>query len=225
MRASRVGPIFAAVLTSSALAQPENITAGELALTPPVCQDVQGIGVTGWTQHFRHSPRAPYWEGIMGSTFWAMHHYCWALVHLQRAKRSGVAPQLRAHMIRTAISDYYYVIKNAKPDFVLLPEIYYRAGEARVQLGEFADAVIEFEKSRAAKADYWPPYIAHAQILERLGKRREALEQIESALRLMPAEPNLNAAYVRLGGTPQPVRPAASAAAAASIESQPAPTR
>ena len=202
-----------------ATAQPANMTHGEVALTHPVCQDAQGMPA-GWVQHFRHSPRAPYWESVMGKTFWGVHHFCWALIHLQRAARAGISKQERDHMIRVAISDFYYVIHEAKRNnedqFVLLPELYYRAGEAYVLLQEFAPAIAEFERSRQAKADYWPAYMAQAQVHARLGMRSQARELLEAGLKLMPDEPNLREAYRKLDAAgPDARRPARAAPAAA----------
>lgn len=191
-------------LATSAQAQIRNITWGELALTHPVCYDVQGIGLTGWVQHWRHSPRTPYWEGKLGKIFWAMHHYCWALIHQQRANRAGTPPQVREHMHRAAVDDFYYIIKYAiqvgEPDFVMMPELYYRAGDAYLQIDDLPNALVEFQKAKAAKADYWPAYVGHAQVLERINKRKEAREVLERGLELMPGEPGLVAALARLSG-------------------------
>jgi tetratricopeptide (TPR) repeat protein len=193
---------LAAVGLHLAQAQPVGMTAGEVALTHPVCEDAQGMP-SGWQQHFRHSPRAPYWESVMGKTFWAVHHYCWALIHLQRSARAGLAPQDRDHMVRTAIKDFYYVINEARrmgeDQFVLMPELYYRAGDAYVQLQDYAAAMAEFEKSRLAKADYWPPYLAQAQLQARLGMRVQAREVLEAGLKVMPDEPKLREALQKLG--------------------------
>ena len=202
---------------TGALAQPTNMTLGEVALTHPVCQDAQGMP-SGWVQHFRHSPRAPYWEGVMGKTFWAVHHYCWALIHLQRAARPGLPKMDRDHAIRVAIRDFYYVIneafRNGEDQFVLLPELYYRAGECYVQLGDFPQAIAEFERSRKAKLDYWPPYLAQAQLHLKLGMRTQAREMLEAGLQVMPDEPNLADALKKIGGSP-PAAPRAQAAGSA----------
>lgn len=185
-------------------AQPANMTAGEVALTHPVCEDAQGMPA-GWVQHFRHSPRAPYWESVMGKTFWAVHHYCWALIHLQRAARPGLPKPERDHMIRVAIRDFYYVInearQNSEAQFVLLPELHYRAGESYILLQEYPQAMAEFELSRRAKPDYWPPYVAQAQLHARLGMRAQARQLVEAGLQVMPDEPNLREAMRRIGGT------------------------
>lgn len=200
-----------ALATQAALCQPTNMTAGEVALTHPVCEDAQGMPA-GWVQHFRHSPRAPYWESLMGKTFWAVHHYCWALIHLQRAARPGLTKQDRDHMVRVAIGDFYYVVNDAKREgndkFVLLPELYYRAGEAYVVLGEYPQAIAEFERSRQAKADYWPPYVAQAQLHVKLGMRTQARELLDAGLALMPDEPALQEALrkAQAGAAAEPRR-------------------
>jgi hypothetical protein len=192
------------VLGAAAHAQPINMTPGEVALTHPVCEDAQGMPA-GWVQHTRHSPRAPYWEGVMGKTFWDVHHYCWALIHMQRAAQPGLPKQDRDHTIRVAIRDYYYVINQARRNgderFVLLPELFYRAGEAYVLLGEYPQAIAEYERSRKAKADYWPPYVAQAGLHQRLGMRAQARELLDAGLRLMPNEPNLLEAMKKLGAS------------------------
>lgn len=213
----RIPLIAAAVVAlhagSARAAEPTNITAGELALTPSFCQDVQTIN--GWTQYSRESPRSPYWVSIMGKTFWGMHHYCWALINIHRSRAAGLSPQQRHFMIQSAIADYIYVVRIAPPDFVLLPEIFHLIGEAHVMVDEYVPAIEAFQKSISLKADYWPPYEAHAKLLDRVGKRGEALSVLEAGLAVMPNEQRLLDLYVRLGGQPRKLRPAAPAPAAA----------
>ncbi|MBL8339948.1 MAG: tetratricopeptide repeat protein [Rubrivivax sp.] len=197
--AAGCGLTLASLLTA---AQPANMTPGEVSLTHPVCEDAQGMPA-GWVQHFRHSPRAPYWEGLLGKTFWDVHHYCWALIHMQRAQRPGVPKQERDHTMRVAIRDYYYVIhaarRNGDDKMPLLPELFYRSGEAYVLLGEYPQAIAEFERSREAKADYWPPYVAQASLHHKLGMVAQARELLESGLKLMPDDPNLQEALRKIG--------------------------
>jgi len=182
------------LLARPAFAQVENLTKGELAMLPSFCQDVQGL--TGWTKT-NPSPRTPYWIGLMGDTFWAMHHYCWAMVHLQRAQAGDVTPQMRTFLIKGAISDFYYVVKNSPPDFVMLPELYYRTGKAYAMLGDWVNATEEFAKSRRLKPDYWPSYTGEADVLMGVGKPREAQEMIEEGLKHSPDQPALLRALER----------------------------
>lgn len=191
MRAALVATTVGLLGSGAVRAQPDNMTLAELALTPPVCQDVQGIPATGWVQHYRHSPRAGYWVGMLGDTFWAMHHYCWALIWLHRAGAAGVPPAVRDHWRRTAIADFYYVIRHAKAEFVLLPEIFYRIGEVHRLLREPVKALDAFQKSRDAKPDYWPAYAGLSDTEKDIGRMDAARSHLEAGLKLLPQEPAL----------------------------------
>jgi tetratricopeptide (TPR) repeat protein len=209
MPAARIRALSAAAFALSAMAtlaaEPKHITAGELALTPPFCQDVQTIN--GWSQHGRESPRSPYWISKMGKTFWGMHHYCWALVNIQRSSAPGQSPEDRAFKIHSAIADYYYIVEIAPPDFVLLPEVFYLIGEAHVMVNEYAQATEAYQKARRIKADYWPPYEGQAKVLDKVGLKAEALAVLEDGLRIMPGEVRLLSLYARLGGSPVKLPP------------------
>jgi len=192
--------ILAAFVISIALAPvvaaPRNITAGEMALIPEFCQDAQTFN--GWTQHSRESPRSPFWISKMGSSFWAIHHYCWALIHVFRSKQPGLAPVLRDGMLEQAIDDHFYVIHLAPPGMVLLPELYYLVGDLQRQLRQYGAAIDSFNRSRAEKPDYWPPYVGYADILLLSNQRAEAKAILEAGLKLMPDEPALKNRLARL---------------------------
>lgn len=215
MRWIRKGIGLALMATGVAQAEPENITWGELALTHPVCYHTQAIPLTGWVQYQRQSPQSDYWNGVLGGQgmLWAMHHYCWALIHLRRAQAGGVLPHQKKYLIEVAISDFHYVVNHARrlPDptsFRMLPEILFRIGDAHGQLGQVAPALEAFEQSRRAKPDYWPPYVGQAELLARSGLRKDAMAILERGLQLIPGEPNIAAAYRKLGGNPASVKPA-----------------
>lgn len=201
---------------ASADFKPQNVTAGEMALLPEYCPDTQGFQYGD--QHYNTSPRAAYWVGLMGKSFWAHHHYCWALIYINRAKAAGLRPQEREALYRWAINDYRYVVQHSTPDFVLLPEVWTRMGEAYVLLGANGSALEAFGAARRIKPDYWPPYVRWAEVLARLGKRTEALAHLEEGLERMPTERALIEAYERLGGNharfARSPRAAASAASA-----------
>jgi tetratricopeptide (TPR) repeat protein len=170
-----------------------NITAGEKALLPEYCVDTQTFGYGDAS--YNTSPRAPYWIGLMGKTFWAMHHHCWALIREHRSRGAGVTRQERDGHLIAANSDYVYVIDNATPDFVLLPEIYTRIGENYVLLGNIGAAMDAFGAARKSKADYWPPYVAWARVMLKAGKRQEALAHVETVMRLAPDDAELRRQY------------------------------
>jgi tetratricopeptide (TPR) repeat protein len=211
-----------AALCGSVSAAPENITDAELALTPPYCQDVQAIRY-GDANGPNASPRAKYWVSLMGKTFWAMHHYCWGLISLHRSEAPGLQPVLRKGLLQSAVADYRYVINNSTPDFVLLPEIYTRMGEAYLLLSNPGAAYEAFLRARELKPDYWPAYSRWADVLIRIGQKTEAKQLVESGLRHAPESKALLAQYRQLGGDPRRIvsdKPASPHHAASSVAVQ-----
>ena len=209
----------AATLTPAySSAAPENISDGELARLPPYCQDVQAIRYGNAT--YNPSPRAPYWVSLMGQAFWALHHYCWGLIHVRRSEAPGLQPVLRAGMLSTAVNDYFYVINNSPRDFVLAPEIYLRIGEARLALGQVGLAYEAFRLSRELKPDYWPAYVRWIDHLVRTNQKPAAKVLAAEGLRFVPNSAELADRFRRLGGDPSTIvataLPASAAASAAS---------
>ena len=177
----------------------KSITAGEKALLPEWCLDTQSFGYgDAWTNT---SPRAGHWIRLMGKTFWASHHYCWAQVKMQRARNAGVAANTRAYYLQSAIDEMYYVVNNATSDYVLLPEVLTRMGECYVLQQNFAAANEIFEKARAVKPDYWPPYVRWAEVLVKFGKRQQGLELVEQVLKVAPSDAELQRQYQLLKST------------------------
>ncbi len=179
---------------------PPNITAGEKALLPEYCADTQTFGYGD--AYSNTSPRAAYWVGLMGKTFWAMHHQCWAMIREHRSRAAGLSRQDRDAHLNGAINDYVYVVENAPPDFVLLPEIYTQIGENHVLLGNIGAALDAFTAARRKKVDYWPPYTAWARVLLKSGKRQEALAHVESVMKLVPGDAELKRQYNLLKNAP-----------------------
>ena len=191
------------VLHTPSMALMEGITPGELALTPDFCQDVQTMN--GWSKA-RPSPRTAHWISVMGENFWHMHHFCWAMIGLHRAQVAGLSPMNRQWLIKQAIDDYRYVIINSTSDFVLLPEIYTRMGDAQLLMGDAGGAYVSFMRAREIKPDYWPPYLRWADVLVKANKRAEARQLIEEGLRRAPDSKPLLDKYASLGGDAQAIR-------------------
>ena len=207
--------IAASVLMSQlALADtPLNITPGEVALLPPYCRDSQTFGLQGFREG--PHPKQQVWIAEMGQTFWAIHHYCWALVSASRAKRAGVSPQQRVGLYQAAIADSFYVLEHAQPDFVLLPEIYLRMGQFAVGAGDPVRAAEFFEKSRDRKPDYWPAYVELVNLNLSLGRKQVAINTARAGLQAVPEQPNLKELLSKLtapapskaGGRKSPSQP------------------
>lgn len=176
---------------------PQNISAAEVSRLPEYCPNTQSfpsqVGV----------PDAPSstqkrWLSLMGSTFWHMHHYCWALISANRSEEIGLAPNQRVSLLNSAISDVNYVLERAPADFPLLPELLYRVGQYHLKAGRQVESMSHFNKSRTVKPDYWPPYIELAKISAALGKQQDAVAVLEEGLKLMPDQPQLTEALTRV---------------------------
>lgn len=179
-----------------ASAAPSEITPAEIELLPKYCVDTQGHTF----KYGRNSPRAPYWVSLMGPSFWHMHHYCWALVNIGRARRASTPDMARTSALEEARGDIMYVLNNAEPDFILFPEIYSRLGEVELMRGQALRAEAAFAKARELKPDYWPAYFHWAEYLRNSGKRAEALKLVTSGLEQAPEALPLQKLYLLLGG-------------------------
>lgn len=183
-----------------------NVTPGELASLPPYCVDVDLWSRSG--SNHSPSPAQQRWIAMVGRTFWALHHYCWALLKARRADYVGVAPVLRSGLLASAISEANYVIEHSTPDFPLLPEIHFRIGQFNMRLERYAEALAAWDRSRVAKADYWPPYVEIANLNLRIGRRSEALAILNEGLRHMPEEKRLHDLMERAKATRARANPA-----------------
>jgi len=200
----RNAPLLLSVLLAIACKQgyaqkPPDVTAGEVARLPAYCADSQSFADGGFPEG--PLPNQKPWIAKMGHGFWAVHHYCWAMINVNRAMAS-VVQQTRQYLLSRAIDDCKYVVAHAGSDFVLLPEIYLRMGEYYGRLGQPVAALLHFERSKQTKPDYWPAYLHMAELQAKLGKRAAAVDALSEGLKQVPQQPQLLAAMARLGGKP-----------------------
>ncbi len=185
-------------ISTMAVAVPENITNEEMALLPRYCPYTQTFGNSGVPGN--PSPGAKPYVAMMGDSFWALHHYCWGLIHLQRAMRSNTPPNVKAFLLKEARNDYLFLLKSARKDFILLPEIYTAIGEVELRTSLPNDANQSFAKARALKPDYWPAYSHWAEFLIKTGHTAEAKQLVKSGLEYSPNAKLLREQYRLLGG-------------------------
>lgn len=211
------------ILSSSVgYAEPEGISRGEVALLPTYCAD-KNFGF-----NTPDAERRAYWASLFGKSWDGLHHYCWGLVGVRRAMQAGVPPVRKAGYLREALADYIYVVQNSDPQFVLLPEVYLRIGEAQLLLGQSGSALESFQMSRSLKPDYWPAYSKAAEALISMRMPAKARELLAEGLVQAPDSVQLRELFKKLGGDtskmsrPRPVTAEPSPPSAAS--SSPADT-
>jgi hypothetical protein len=168
-----------ALATPVANAQPADVTDAEFALLPQYCRAVQG-----YKQRF-HANSDP-WVEAMGPGFEHMHHYCWALVFAARAEKASVSASQKKGLRSEAVANMQYVIRNTTPEFIMLPEIYSKIGQLKLQLGEPMKAKEAFEHSIALKPDYWPPYFYWTEYLRNNGQLAAARTMVDEGLKHSP---------------------------------------
>lgn len=203
---------------------PENVTPGEVARLPEFCPDTFSF-TRQWAKE-APTPRQAYWQSLVGTTFWAMHHYCWGLIAAHRSMAAGVTPAQKEHLLHTAIRDLQYVVNEAPPNWILLPELHTRIGDFFEQRGRYVEAMENQQRSMSLKPDYWPPYVALIRMHVKWGKRQQSEQVLIDGLTRMPGQPQIMAAAKR-AGIPIPAKLATiprdpSAAATADPASMPA---
>lgn len=208
------------VATGVHAAKPADWSEGEVALAGPYCIDTMGFKY-GDSSH-NTSPRAAHWVGLMGQGFWAMHHYCWAMVNMRRAQVTMMPASQRRYLIGSAIDDLNYVLKSTPPGFVMRPEVHLRIGDAQALLGVQAQAIVSYTAARNANPDYWPAYQRMAEVLLGLKQTEQARGMLREGLTRVPGSVVLQNLYKRVGGDPAEFVAAAQAAQAASAASAPA---
>lgn len=205
-------------------AKPDNPTAFEISQLPPYCVDTEWFA--GPKNSPRQSPKALQWEKMMGYGFWSLHHYCWGLVSLSRFHTSPLVGEARMFLVHQIISEYYYVLNNTPPDFILRPEVLLRLGEAELLRENYGGAYDAFIKARQLKPDYWPAYSKWAEVLIKAKKTADARKLIEEGLKYAPDAKVLLEMYRKLGGdlaTIQSIAAKAEPAAAAASATSAAP--
>lgn len=189
-----------ALVTPIAVARPENVSDSELQLLPRYCRDTQ------WFQE-RYARQRDFWVSRMGPTFSHMHHYCWGLLNLNRARKADVQLGRNTAGIYNILNDFHYVTNLAPADFVLLPEIYTRIGEVELLAKNPRKANKAFSRARELKPDYWPAYSHWAEFLIKARKRTEAMEMVKSGLQHAPKSKVLREQYRLLGGNLRDIPP------------------
>jgi len=194
-----VHPLLVACVTVQMWGAPSARAAGDIAGYPATVEayDPRELGMLPryciYTGEFRkHIPagndaaEVQRLTALMGSTFEAMHHYCWGLMKTNRALLLAKTKQVRMFYLSASISEFDYVIERAAPDFVLLPEILTRKGENLIRLGNVAAGITELQAAIDAKRDYWPPYVALSDYYKQSGDVAKARELLETALSFAP---------------------------------------
>jgi len=161
-----------------------------------------------YTQSFRNSvpggndqAQISYWYSTLGQPFHNLHHYCWGLMKLNRALFLARNDQARTFYFGSAISEFDYVLERSPEDFVLMPEMLTKKGQALIRLGRGPIAVPILEKAVELKPDYWPAYLQLSDFYRASGQISLAKDTLQKAVSQSPDVEVLKKRLAELDGS------------------------
>jgi tetratricopeptide (TPR) repeat protein len=147
----------------------------------------------------------------MGAGFLHIHHYCFALNFMNRARGMSSSNKDRKGALGAAITNFDYVLRNTQPDFYLRPEILMNRGIALSMMNRTGEAVGDLLKAIEANPKQARAYTTLADMYDKQKNRSKALEIVTEGLRHNPDTKSLKRRYTELGGKlpyPAPIEPA-----------------
>jgi tetratricopeptide (TPR) repeat protein len=168
-------------LTFSGSAQAVQMTKEEYRLLPAYCRNQGNVA-----PELFNPDKGEQWRNQLGRDFTHIHHYCWGLVSVTRGYRAGRTSGERRFQFGQAVQDISFSIERSSPEFVLLPEMYTKLGEAYLGLRNDRNAEMAFQKAWEKNPSYWPPYVWWSQRLLKQGKTKEALAVAEEGKKNAP---------------------------------------
>jgi tetratricopeptide (TPR) repeat protein len=176
-----------AVAASDAPGYPEMIEAydpREMAMLPAYCKYTAEFGQSA--PGYKDPAEGKKWRELLGPTFVTLHHYCWGLMHTNRALFLTRSAQQKNFHLSQSIHEFDYVLRRATADFMLLPEILTKRGENLIRLGKGPIAALDLERAIQLKPDYSPAYIALSDYHKNIGDVVKARELLQNALSFAP---------------------------------------
>jgi len=155
----------------------ERYAPNEIAMLPDYCQDL----MTDYGKARRK------WASVLGPTVDHTHHYCRGLIKMMRAQRLFSVPaQHRRTYWSSAVNEISYTIRNATPDFVLLPELYYKRGISQSNAGKVKEAEADFLRAIQILPTYDIAYVQLAGLYRQYGRVDRASEVVSKGLEHVP---------------------------------------
>ena len=164
-----------------------NMSKNEYDLLPAYCRNQGNV-----SERFYKPDNEIKWRNALGTNYNHIHHYCWAMVSIARSYKAGLSDSQRRFNLTAAVADINFSLERSTEDFVLIPEMYTRLGEAYLGLRDDRNAEAAFEKAWTTNPAYSPPYVWWAQRLLKQGKTREALAIAEEGKKNAPESKSLD---------------------------------
>lgn len=138
-------------------------------------------------------------QQLFGNRDWQhIHHYCFALNFINRARNALVNDSRQRYYLQNAASNLNYMITHTGPDFILLPEIYIKYGNVLEMQGKTLEAIDSYHKAIKVKPDYTSGYIALSEYYKGIGDIKQARKFLELGLENNPDSKSLKRRLSRL---------------------------
>lgn len=168
-------------------------TAQEIRAMPPYC--------AGRYARINNPAEYQRWEAQYGPDFLHTHHLCNGIGLLNNYYKAKT-PQERKVILNDAMGNLNYMIQHAKPDFKLMPEVYWYRSQVYHLMDRLREAIGDLRKAQQLDPKQARFYLQAADHLNRLGSRKEAFEMVSEGLRHLPDHKGLQERHAKLGGKP-----------------------
>lgn len=180
-----LAPLLAHILSSSTVLGQLSFSQAELKSLPRTCQAQRFIHEQIYNPITAEAERQQL-QMVLGEDFTHYHHYCWALLIVRRGNTTD-QPNRRYGFYDEAVKNFDYVLRNVKPSFLLLPEVYLQKGLTLQLMSNDAAAAREFLNALRVKPSYTPAYAALIDYYLNLGNVSEARRMLEVGLEHAPS--------------------------------------
>lgn len=173
----------------------------EIRALPPYC--------AGRYARNDNMPEYKRWEAQYGPDFLHTHHLCDGIGMLNRYPK-GRTDQEKRTLLNDAMGNLDYMVRNAKPDFGLMPDVYLYRSMAYSYAKHDAKAIMDILKAIELDPKLSRGYTMAADHYVKLNKKDEALKTVTEGLRHLPESKSLQRLYGELGGAqpyPEPYAP------------------
>ena len=165
MKGSILFLVASLLIPCSAIAWPRGTTPEEISVLPRWCGYTQGSKVPGAYERYV----AEYGNG------WShMHHYCYALVSINRINRMAVSKAAMPGTIRGAKADLTYVLERTAAPFPWRPEMFVALARLQLREGKADEAARTAQVLIAESPEVADGYTMLAEVLLRSGRKQEA---------------------------------------------------
>jgi tetratricopeptide (TPR) repeat protein len=176
----------------------------EIKAMPPYCE----------ARYKRTPGQYEYWQQQLGPDFLHVHHLCDGYGFLNRyfKAKTQLAKQTA---LNDAMGTLNYMINHAKPEFALMPEVYYNRAQVFSLQNKPGDALRDAFKAIELNPKMILGYSLATSLLAKAKRTDEALNLVTEGLRINRESSSLRRLYDKYGGKqpyPEPLPPAAPAA-------------